>query len=83
MQNSNLRKGVPAEYGVLNYCGTKNVEFTLAGLPQKKINYINFPGKESDKYAFSPNQLNPNSHGPSCFAILNEKSTNLILAIAK
>ena len=83
LQNSNLRKGVPAEYGVLNYCGTKNVEFTLAGLPQKKINYINFPGKESDKYAFSPNQLNPNSHGPSFFAILNEKSTNLILAIAK
>ena len=83
LQNSNLRKGVPEEYGILNYCGTKYVEFNLAGLPQENINFINFPGKDSEKYAFLPNQLNPNSNGPSYFAVLNEKSTNIMLAIAK
>tara|TARA_Y100000389_G_scaffold125081_1_gene122430 strand:+ start:90 stop:1493 length:1404 start_codon:yes stop_codon:yes gene_type:complete len=83
LQNLNLRKGVPTEYGILNYCGTKYVEFTLAGLPQENINFINFPGKDSEKYAFLPNQLNPNSNGPSYFAVLNEKSTNIMLAIAK
>ena len=30
LQNLNLRKGVPTEYGILNYCGTKYVEFTLS-----------------------------------------------------
>ena len=83
MQNSNLRKGVPLEYGVLNYCGTKDIEFTLAGLPEENINSINFPGKDSEKYAFFPHQLNPNSKGLSYFAVLNEKSTSIILAIAK
>lgn len=83
LQNLSLRKGVPAEYGILNYCGTKHVEFTLAGVAQEYINSINFPGKDSEKYAFFPNQLNPNSKGPSYFAVLNEKSTNIMLAIAK
>ena len=83
LQNSNLRKGVPLEYGVLNYCGTKDIEFTLAGLPEENINSINFPGKDSEKYAFFPHQLNPNSKGLSYFAVLNEKSTSIILAIAK
>ena len=83
LQNLNLRKGVPAEYGILNYCGTKDVEFTLAGLPQENINSINFPGKDSEQYAFFPKQLNPNPKGPSYFAILNEKSTNIMLSIAK
>ena len=78
-----MRKGVPAEYGILNYCGTKYVEFTLAGLAQENINSVNFPGKDSEKYAFFPNQLNPNSKGPSYFVVLNEKSTNIMLAIAK
>jgi hypothetical protein len=55
----------------------------LAGVAQEYINSINFPGKDSEKYAFSPNQLNPNSKGPSYFAVLNEKSTNIMLAIAK
>ena len=83
LQNSKLRKGVPADYGILNYCGTKHVEFTLAGFPQENINFINFPGKDSEKYAFFPNQLNPSSNGPSYFAVLNEKSTNIMLGIAK
>ena len=83
LQNLKLRKGIPAEYGILNYCGTKHVEFTLAGLPLENINFINFPGKDSEKYAFFPNQLNPSSNGPSYFAVLNEKSTNIMLAIAK
>ena len=83
LQNLNLRKGVPAEYGILNYCGTKDVEFTSAGLPQENINSINFPGKDSEKYAFFPKQLNPNPKGPSYFAVLNEKSTNIMLSIAK
>ena len=78
-----MRKGVPAEYGILNYCGTKDVEFTSAGLPQENINSINFPGKDSEKYAFFPKQLNPNPKGPSYFAVLNEKSTNIMLSIAK
>jgi len=83
LKNSNLRKGVPAEYGILNYCGTKYVEFTLAGLAQENINSVNFPGNDSEKYAFFPNQLNPNSKGPSYFVVLNEKSTNIMLAKAK
>ena len=83
LQNLKLRKGVPADYGILNYCGTKHVEFTLTGFPQDNINFINFPGKDSEKYAFFPNQLNPSSNGPSYFAVLNEKSTNIMLAIAK
>jgi len=83
LQNSNLRKGVPAEYGILNYCGTKSVEFTQAGIPQQNITSVNFPGKDSEKYAFFPKQLNPVSIGPSYFAVLNGKSTNIMLAIAK
>ena len=83
LQNSKLRKGVPADYGILNYCGTKHGEFTLTGFPQDNINFINFPGKDSEKYAFFPNQLNPSSNGPSYFAVLNEKSTNIMLGIAK
>ena len=83
LQNSNLRKGVPAEYGILNYCGTKSVEFTQAGIPRQNITSVNFPGKDSEKYAFFPKQLNPVSIGPSYFAVLNGKSTNIMLAIAK
>jgi hypothetical protein len=83
LRNSNLRKGAPPEYGVLNYCGTKDIEFTLAGFPEENINSINFPGKDSEKYAFFPHQLNPNSKGLSYFAVLNERSTSIILAIAK
>jgi hypothetical protein len=44
---------------------------------------INFPGKELEKYAFTPKQLNPHEKGPSYFVILNEKMDNFMLGIVK
>ena len=83
LQNLKLRKGVPSDYGILNYCGTKYIEFTRDGLHQESISSINFPGKDHEKYAFYPNQLNPDHKGSSYFIVLNEKSTNMMLAMSK
>ena len=44
---------------------------------------INFPGKDSEKYAFSPKQLNPYNSGPAYFVILNEKVDNYMLGVVK
>ena len=59
LSNLKLKKGVPPEYGILNYTGTSNVTFSESGICQEKAMAINFPGKDSEKYAFIPKQLNP------------------------
>lgn len=83
LTNLNLKKGVPPEYGILNYSGTTNVTFSESGIFQEKVMAINFPGKDSEKYAFSPKQLNPYNSGPAYFVILNEKVDNYMLGLVK
>ena len=83
LSNLELRKGIPAEYGILNYSGTTSINFSESGLPNEKPMSINFPGKELEKYAFTPKQLNPYEKGPSYFVILNEKMDNFMLGIVK
>jgi hypothetical protein len=83
LSNLSLRKGTPAEYGILNYTGTNEVGFNSSGIPESKPISINFPGKDTEKYAFITKQLNPLSNGPSFFIILNEKATNIMLGMVK
>ena len=83
LSNSNSRKGIPAEYGILNYCGTKNITFSESGVFQEKPMTINFPGKDSEKYAFIPKQLHPKNKESSYFLIINEKATNLMIGLVK
>ena len=83
LSNLSLRKGTPAEYGILNYTGTNEVGFNSSGIPVIKPISINFPGKDTEKYAFIPKQLNPLSNGPSFFIILNEKASNIMLGMVK
>ena len=44
---------------------------------------INFPGKDSEKYAFIPKQLNPYNKGPAYFIIMNGKADNYMLGVVK
>ena len=83
LSNLSLRKGTPAEYGILNYTGTNEVDFDPSGVSEIKPISINFPGKDTEKYAFIPKQLNPLSSGPSFFIILNEKASNIMLGSVK
>jgi hypothetical protein len=83
LSNLSLRKGTPAEYGILNYTGTNEFGFNSSGIPVIKPISINFPGKDTEKYAFIPKQLNPLSNGPSFFIILNEKASNIMLGMVK
>ena len=83
LSNLSLRKGTPAEYGILNYSGTNEVGFDPSGVSEIKPISINFPGKDNEKYAFIPRQLNPLSSGPSFFIILNEKASNIMLGMVK
>lgn len=83
LSNLNLRKGTPVEYGILNYCGTKNITFTESGTYQENPMAINFPGMDSEKYAFVPNKLKPNIKGLTYFLIINEKATNFMIALVK
>ena len=83
LSNLSLRKGTPAEYGIPNYTGTNEVGFNPSGIPVIKPISINFPGKDTEKYAFIPKQLNPLSNGPSFFIILNEKASNIMLGMVK
>ena len=44
---------------------------------------INFPGKDTEKYAFIPRQINPKNKESSYFLIINEKATNLMVGLVK
>ena len=83
LSNLKLKKGVPPEYGILNYTGTSNVTFSESGICQEKAMAINFPGKDSEKYAFIPKQLNPYNKGPAYFIIMNGKADNYMLGVVK
>ena len=83
LSNLSSRKGIPVEYGILNYCGTKNITFSESGISQEKPMSINFPGKDSEKYAFIPKQINPKNKESSYFLIINEKATNLMVGLVK
>ena len=83
LSNLSLRKGIPVEYGILNYSGTKNITFSESGISQEKPMTINFPGKDSEKYAFIPKQINPKNKETSYFLIINEKATNLMVGLVK
>ena len=83
LSNLSLRKGIPVEYGINNYSGTKNITFSESGISQEKPMTINFPGKDSEKYAFIPKQINPKNKETSYFLIINEKATNLMVGLVK
>ncbi len=83
LSNLSSRKGIPVEYGILNYCGTKNITFSESGISHEKPMSINFPGKDSEKYAFIPKQINPKNKESSYFLIINEKATNLMVGLVK
>ena len=83
LSNLSLRKGVPPEYGILNYSGTKNITFSESGISQEQPMAINFPGKDTEKYAFIPRQINPKNKESSYFLIINEKATNLMVGLVK
>ena len=83
LSNLSLRKGIPPEYGILNYSGTKNITFSESGISQEQPMAINFPGKDTEKYAFIPRQINPKNKESSYFLIINEKATNLMVGLVK
>lgn len=83
LDNLNLRKGIPSEYGSNNYCGTKVLTFSSVGLVEENIIKIDFPPIESNTYAFYPKQLNPFLFGKSVFSLINKGGNSLLLGVEK
>ena len=83
LENSQLRKGVPLEYGVNNYCGTNQVNFTPVGLAEEKIIRLDFPDINQQKFSILSRQLNPCSEGGSIYAIINKEKNIMMLGVVK
>ena len=81
LENINLRKGVPVEYGSNNFCGTKSISFSSVGLSEKNILRLDIPNNEGMKYAFYPKQLNPYETSKSIFSLLDKDGNNIILGL--
>ena len=81
LDNLNLRKGIPIEYGSNNYCGTKVLSFSSVGLVEENIVKLDFPKNESNTYAFYPKQLNPFHFGKSVFSVINKDGNSLFLGV--
>ena len=79
LANLNLRKGIPVEYGVNNYCGTKHITFDEVGIPTTKDLTISFPG--SDMLAFHPVEINSNTNTKTIFQVINESGEKSCLAV--
>ena len=83
LENLNLRKGIPAEYGSNNYCGTKVLSFSSVGLVEENIIKLDFTKNESNTYAFYPKQLNPFLFGKSVFSLINKDGSSLLIGVEK
>ena len=79
LSNLDLKKGIPPNYGTNNYCGTNHITFDDFGIYSTKELFISFP--DTQKWAFSPNQLNPLKNQKSIFEITTEMGDKSCLAI--
>ena len=60
LENINLRKGVPVEYGVNNFCGVNQISFSAAGIPLNKPLRVDFPDSNQGKFALKPKSIKTN-----------------------
>ena len=79
LSNLDLKKGLPPNYGINNYCGTNHITFDEFGVYSTKELSISFP--DAQKWAFNPNQLNPIKNQKSIFEITTEAGDKSCLAI--
>tara|TARA_Y100000589_G_C27191611_1_gene645046 strand:+ start:2721 stop:4160 length:1440 start_codon:yes stop_codon:yes gene_type:complete len=62
LKNVGLRKGVPVEFGVNNYCGINQVTFSAAGIPLIKPVKVDFPDSNQQKFAIKPKKIKTNTN---------------------
>lgn len=83
LSNLKLRRGIPVEFGTNNYSGTNRISFNSVGEVEENIMKVDFPNKESIKYAFYPRQLNPLKGDKSIFSLIDSKGDNMIIGTEK
>lgn len=81
LQNVGLRKGVPVEFGVNNYCGINQVTFSAAGIPLVEPVRVNYPDSNQEKYAIKPKKIKTNANH-TVFMCVDEKfQSSMIILI--
>ncbi len=60
LENIGLRKGVPLEYGVNNFCGVNQISFSASGIPITKPLSIDFPDSNQGEFALIPKHIKTN-----------------------